>query len=302
MRLSYSEQEDLITKAIDALDDGIFPSAASAARHYGLKPRRLQLRLAGSQSKSTRPRTNTRLTTFQEQALCDYIDRLDHIEHSIRVKHIRGAAEFMLRITSDPESPPPPLGKDWVTRFIKRYPRYFKRKQKPLSVERKNAHDVECIREAYNAFRRRVEEKGVQVEDIWNMDETGFRIGCGIAHCIITLDKSKPLRFVDPDNRDYITSVEAISAGGRSMPPFVILKGAHILQKWASNDLPNETVLAVSPTGYSNDRLAYDWLLHFDTYSCRGQRGEWRALILDGFGSHYTFTSRRFWSSRGYIV
>ncbi|KAF6231822.1 hypothetical protein HO173_009905 [Letharia columbiana] len=39
------------------------------------------------------------------------------------------------------------------------------------------------------------------------MDETGFRIGCGIVHYVITLDKSKPLRFVDPDNRDYITSV-----------------------------------------------------------------------------------------------
>ena len=73
-------------------------------------------------------------TRVQEQALCDYIDRLDYIVHSIRVKNIRGAAEFMLRIASDPESPPPPLGKDWVRRFIKRHPRYHKRKQKPLSA------------------------------------------------------------------------------------------------------------------------------------------------------------------------
>ena len=121
------------------------------------------------------------------------------------------------------------------------------------------------------------------------MDETGFRIGCGIAHCVVTLDKSKPLRFVDPDNRDYITSVEAISAGGWSVPPFVILKGANILHKWGKNDLPDDTILAISPTGYSNNRLAYDWLLHFDTYSSRHQRGEWRVLILDGFGSHYIY-------------
>ena len=76
---------------------------------------------------------------------------------------------------------------------------------------------MEAIREAYEAFRRGIAEKGVQIEDIWNMDETGFRIGCGIAHSVVTLDKSKPLRFVDPDNRDYTTSVEAISAGGRSV-------------------------------------------------------------------------------------
>ena len=90
------------------------------------------------------------------------------------------------------------------------------------------------------------------------MDETGFRIGCGIAHSVVTVDKSKPLRFVDPDNRDYVTSVECISAGGWSIPPLVILKGAYILHKWGKNNLPPDIVLAVSPTGYSNDQLAYD--------------------------------------------
>ena len=126
------------------------------------------------------------------------------------------------------------------------------------------------------------------------MDETGFRIGCGIAHCVVTLDKSKPLRLVDPDNCDYITSVECICAGGWSLLPFIILKGAHILHKWGRNDLPEDTVLAVFPTGYSNGQLAYDWLLHFDTYSSRRQRGVWRAVILDSFGSLYTYKSHTF--------
>lgn len=71
----------------------------------------------------------------------------------------------------------------------------------------------------------------MQNKDIWNMDETGFRIDCGIAYCVVTLDKSKPLRFVDSDNRDYITSIEAISTGGWSVPSFIILKGANILHK-----------------------------------------------------------------------
>lgn len=46
------------------------------------------------------------------------------------------------------------------------------------------------------------------------MNETGFRVGCEINHCVVTLDKIKPLRFVDSDNRDYVTSVECISAVG----------------------------------------------------------------------------------------
>ena len=101
--------------------------------------------LKGHASRSTRTLTHTRLTVAQEQALYDYIDRLDHIEYAVRLKHIRGAVEYILKIASDPESPPKALGKDWVTRFLKRHPKYHKRKQKPLSAERKNAHDVQGI-------------------------------------------------------------------------------------------------------------------------------------------------------------
>ena len=215
MSLSYSENEDLVQKAIDDYND----------LHYNVNPRRVQRRLKGHHSKNTRKPSHSRLNPAQEQSLCDYIKRLENIEHSIRLHYIRGAAEYILKTGSNPNHPPKSLGRDWVTRFLGRHPEYHKRKQKPLSAERKNAHDLQSIQEAYERFRQ-----GVQ--------EMGFRVGCGITHCVITLDKSKPLRFMDPDNRDYVTSVECISAAGWSVPPFVILKGAHILHKWGKNDLP----------------------------------------------------------------
>ena len=46
------------------------------------------------------------------------------------------------------------------------------------------------------------------------MDETGFRVSYEIMYYIITLDKTKPLRFVNSDNRDYVIFVEYISAVG----------------------------------------------------------------------------------------
>ena len=68
-------------------------------------------------------------------------------------------------------------------------------------------------------------------QDIWNMDETGFRIGCGRAQIVITLDPRKPLYMTDPDNHDYITSVECISSAGDVILPLLILSGIHILHK-----------------------------------------------------------------------
>ena len=40
------------------------------------------------------------------------------------------------------------------------------------------------------------------------MNETGFRIECKRAQIVITLNPRNLLRMTDPDNRDYITSVE----------------------------------------------------------------------------------------------
>ena len=117
-------------------------------------------------------------------------------------------------------------------------------------------------------------------EDIWNMDETGFRAGCGKVHWVITLDPDKPMLLTDPDNREYITSVETISGGGKTIPPIIILCGILILGKWAEeNDLDEDILLATSPTGYSNDELALQWLKHFEIYSRKSQVGVWRLLV-----------------------
>ena len=122
------------------------------------------------------------------------------------------------------------------------------------------------------------------------MDETGFRAGCGKVHWVITLDPDKPMLLTDPDNREYITSVESISGRGETIPPMIILYGILILKKWAEeNDLDEDILLATSPTGYSNDELALQWLKHFEIHSQKSQVGVWRLLILDGYVSHLTY-------------
>ena len=99
-------------------------------------------------------------------------------------------------------------------------------------------------------------DKGIADENVWNMDETGFCTGCGRAHWVISLDPDKPLLVTDPDNREYITSVESISDEGYSIPPILILCGVLILEKWVEeDDLDEDILLATSPTGYSNDEL-----------------------------------------------
>ena len=159
-----------------------------------------------------------------------------------------------------------------------------------MAAERKHAHNAKDIREHFEAYRAAREARGIVDEDVWNMDETGFRIGCGRAHWVVSGHSREPLLLTDPDNREYVTSCECISAGGRDIPLMVIIAGVLILEKWAQqNDLNDDVLLTTSPTGYSNDDLAIDWLKYFDKHRRKGQVGAWRMLIMDGYGSHMTY-------------
>ena len=151
--------------------------------------------------------------------------------------------------------------KMWLPRFIERHPHLYRRKQTPLAVARKNAHSIESIRAFYQRFRSQCMERGVQEQDIWNFDETGFRIGYGSKHIVILLYKRQELRIPDSENRDHITSVKCINSGGRSIPSFLILKGINILDKWSlKNQIRNGVILSTSPTGYTNNELSLAWI------------------------------------------
>ena len=95
---TYSDQEDRMKEALDAIHDGYFISASAAAKHFNLKPRRVQYRLRGKASRKTRPQFHKRLTNTQESTLCDYINYVNQIKHSIRLKHIRDTIEYILKV------------------------------------------------------------------------------------------------------------------------------------------------------------------------------------------------------------
>ena len=104
------------------------------------------------------------------------------------------------------------------------------------------------------------------------MDETRFCADCGRAYWVITLDPDKPMLLTDLDNQKYITSGEIISGGEKTILSILILCNILILEKWAEkNDLDEDIFLATSPTKYSNDKLALQWLKYFEIHSQKSQ-------------------------------
>jgi hypothetical protein len=141
----------------------------------------------------------------------------------------------------------------------------------------------------FERLRKVVQDHGIHPDDMWNFDETGYRIGMARGDWVIAIDPMRTVYSKCPNNRELLSAIECINGTGRDIPPFLIVTGTNILAPWFVNDLHSNIAVTTSETGFNNDWISLQWIKHFEQFSRRGQRGKWRLLIMDGFGSHDTF-------------
>ena len=163
------------------------------------------------------------------------------------------------------------------------------RKQSVQEIDRKKAQDPDTILWWPNEFKRICDECGIQQCDIYNFGESGFRIGVGMNQRVVTLTADLPLSLGSNTNRETVTVVEAISGDGYVLPPMVIVSGVLHQERWSTaTNIEDNTLIAVSDTGYSNDVLCFEWIKHFEWFTTKRRPSKWRLLLLDGYGSHCT--------------
>jgi hypothetical protein len=144
MQSTYKAEEELIQKAVHAYNGqkhekkGV--NMTKLAQDYKVPYQRLRRRILGTDSKSTRKRTNQCLDPSQYSALYDYLDRLDDLGAPPSAPLIRNAANAILgRSHTDPSTPPPQVSKNWPYRFLRQTDRYMKGKRCVVDVDRKEA-------------------------------------------------------------------------------------------------------------------------------------------------------------------
>lgn len=281
--------ESRIQDALQYLEQFPATKIATVAREFGVPRGRLLRRLEGRPPKKGRPAANTKLSASEERALCNYIDRLDRINLAVRPEFVTDAANCILRERTPlaERDSPPVVGCNWTTRFLQRH-KYDKKLQKKLHSDRQTSEDLSRVAEYFQKLSDVYQEEGILPQDIWNMDETGFRIGVGKDQLIVTKRK-RAHYFGIPENRESATAIEAISAGGQYIPAFLIVAGqVHMAQWYAQPELNPDTAIRPTASGYTNDQVGLEWIEHFDKHTVKKRVGKKRLLILDGHGSHHT--------------
>jgi len=201
------------------------------------------------------------------------------------------------------------LEKNWITRFLNRHPVLSSKFANRIDRQRSYASNPCIILEHFWKLGNIIRKHNIKPQAIANMDEKGFVMGYSKRTKVLTRRGRKNPRVKQDGNREFITAIEAVAADGYVFPSFLIEKGKkhHIGWYQNVNAEDEEAFFAVSPKGWTDDKLALWWLVNvYDPYSkqrlIRNSKSEKRLLILDGHGSHISFDFIDFCEKNNIVV
>ena len=115
---SKDEVEGRIQQAIQHYQTSEKPSLRLSAEKFGIAYSTLRGRLQGRQARATRLQRRQALSEYEEKSIVRWCERLDEWGHPARLAVVKGMAEAMVARRVKDRS----LGKNWVTRFLRRHP------------------------------------------------------------------------------------------------------------------------------------------------------------------------------------
>ena len=101
-----------------------------------------------------------------------------------RPSTVREMADLLLAARGS--TPVTSVGENWVTKFVKRHPNLSSRFSKRYNFERAQCEDPKIIRDWFSLVQKTILSYGIDPDDIYNFDETGFAIGLIATAKVIT--------------------------------------------------------------------------------------------------------------------
>lgn len=276
-------RESALELAIDALNDGETCSVAAAAREFGIPRTTLISRLQGHQNIRAGHQNQQRMTPEQEEAFSDWIPEEDASGAPPSHTRAREMASRILCMNGDTA----PIGKRWIQNFLKRNPRVSSVVGRKIEAPRAKAGTQEQVGNYLKLFDETRKRLRIETENIYNMDETGIALGLCTNTQVLASSKKKKTYYKSPENREWVSIIETISASGRKLRCLTIFKGKSLQSSWFNIDQVPDWVYTYSENGWTSNNVGIDWLNQiFIPESQPKDPSQYRLLILDGHGSH----------------
>lgn len=291
---AYSEED--IQKAITSWKYKQFRSIRATAAHFQVPVQTVRDRMAGRKSKAQSLEKAQLLSNAEEKTLVRWITRLTSTGFPATPALVIETAEEIRRgrvklVNSQGTQPIQlnPIGHEWLYRFLNRYPKLQGTYSRQLESLRHQEATYEKISQWFSVFRTRFDEQNYELENIYNMDETGFAVGTTQTTRIIVDSSQKSNWKVTPGKQEWITAVECVSAAGGALSPMIIFKAQNTNTRWIPDDAPANWHFSTSNSGWTSNSHGFEWLRTVFEPESRQISGEKpRLLIADGHSSHIT--------------
>jgi DDE superfamily endonuclease len=119
------------------------------------------------------------------------------------------------------------------------------------------------------------------------MDETGLHIGITGNGRVLGSSATRRTFIKTPGaSREWVTTIEAISAAGHTIQPLVIFKGKSLQSTWFESDSVPDWIYTVLANAFTTNIIGLKWLKEvFLPFTARDPPRR-RVLIMDNQASH----------------
>jgi hypothetical protein len=283
--MECSSNESRIILALKALKRDPNLSIRAAAKVYQVARTTLECRQAGRKSRCDISANSRKLTDLEEKALVNRILDLDSRGFQPRLEDVR---EMANRLCTDRDALH--VGPRWAENFVKRNPELTTRFRRRIDYQRAQCEDPGVLNAWFQLVQNMIAKYGIQEEDIYNFDETGFLMGMlSSAKVVTSSERSSQPRTKQPGNREFVTVIQGVCATGWTLPPYMVVKGKFHLTPWYQNGrFPSDWRIHTSTNGWTTNEIGLDWIKHFDQCTKARTKGVYRLLVLDGHTSHHS--------------
>ena len=199
-----TSKDSRMALALNAYKSGYFTSIRAAANTYDISECTLRARLRGRASRQEIRSVNLKLTDTEESTLIQWILSMSDRGLPVRTSHIRQMANLLLQKRSDSnEDKTCTVGQQWPYNFVRRHNSLQSRYNRKYDYQRAKCEDPTVIREWFWLIQNTIAKYGIQDEDIYNFDETGFQMGVITTAKVITGSEqaNRPVT-IQPGNRE----------------------------------------------------------------------------------------------------
>jgi hypothetical protein len=280
--ISMANQEVFIAAAINDLSTGVYTSRRKAAKAYNIPESTLRDRMNGAKNHAISHQHQQRLSPQQEEFLADWILEEGARGYPPSIPRVQEMASRILRMNGDDN----PIGKAWISSFKRRNPRVASMIGRRIEAPRAEAATSDQIRAFLELFERTRIRLNIRLEDIYNMDETGIALGICTNTRVLGDARRKKAYIKSPENREWVSIIESISADGRKLRCLTIFKGKALQTSWFPSESAPDWLYTTSENGWTSNDIGIKWLESIFIPDTQPDSDQYRLLILDGHGSH----------------